>query len=101
MIGVEQQQTAFDGEIICDAVFWNLSTMKEDWYTPMIKWEGLVMIRLKQVLITCTTMKGISDNNILPNKCKKKHAANQEVMKIEDDICEIIEKVYRRDKFDK
>ena len=39
---------------------------------------------------------------MLPNKCNKKQAVNQGVMKIDDDdeVCEIIEEIYRRDKFD-
>ena len=60
------------------------------------------MIRLKQVLMTGVTMMKITEKNMLPNKCNKKEAANQGAMKIDDeDISEIIEKVYRRDKFDK
>ena len=102
MLGVEPQQSAFAGEIICDAVFWNQVPNAIDWYPPMCKREGLIMIRLKQVLITGVTMKMISDNNMLPNKCNKKQATNQGAMKIDDDdVCEIIEEVYRRDKFDK
>ena len=62
-----------------------------DWYTPMSKREGLVMIRLKQVLITGVTVKMISDKNMLPNKCNEKQATNQGAMKIDDDdVCEII-----------
>ena len=39
---------------------------------------------------------------MLRNKRNKKQVAKQEEMKIDDDdICEIIEEVYRRDKFDK
>ena len=39
---------------------------------------------------------------MLPNKCNKKEAVNQGAMKIDDeDIREIIDEVYRRDKFDK
>ena len=60
------------------------------------------MIRLKQVLITSVTMKMISNNNMLPNKCNKKQATNQGAMKIDDDnVYEIIEEVYWRDKFGK
>ena len=47
MKGVEPQQTAFAGEIICDALFWNPVPGAVNWYTPMKKWEGLLMIRLK------------------------------------------------------
>jgi len=102
LMGVEPQPSAFTGEIICDAVFWNPVPNAIDWYTPMFKREGLVIIRLKQVLITGMTMKMISDNNMLPNKCNKKQATNQGAMKIDgDNVCEIIEEVYRRDKFDK
>ena len=60
------------------------------------------MIKLKQVLIICTTMRKISNENILPNKCNKKQTEDQQEMKIDDDdICEIIEEVYIREKFDK
>ena len=39
---------------------------------------------------------------MLPSKCNKKEATNQGAMKIDDDdICKIIEEVYRRDNFDK
>ena len=49
------------------------------------------MIRLKQIWISGVIMKMISDNNMLPNKCNKKQATNQEAMKIDDDgVCEII-----------
>ena len=60
------------------------------------------MMRLKQVLVTGVTMMKISEENMLPNKCNKKKATNQGAMKIDDeDIKEIIEEVYRRDKFNK
>ena len=60
------------------------------------------MIRLNQALITGMTMKMISENNMLPNRCNKKQATHQGAMKIDnDDVCEIIEEVYRRDNFDK
>ena len=102
MKGVERQQSTLAGEIICDAVFWNPLSNVINWYTPMSKREGLVMIRLMQVLITGMTMKMISDKNMLPNKCNKKQATNQGSMKIDnDDVCEIIEEVYRIDKFTK
>ena len=73
---VEPQQSAFTREIICNVVFWNPVLKAIDWYTPMCKREGLVMIRLKQVLITGVSMKMISDNNMLPNKCNKNQATN-------------------------
>ena len=60
------------------------------------------MIRLKQVLMTGMTMMKIIEDNMLPSKYNKKEATNQGAIKIDDDdICEIIEEVYRRDKFDK
>ena len=102
MKGVEPQQTPFSGEIICDALFWNPVPGAVDWYTSMRKQEGMVMIRLKQALLTSETMLKISEENMLPNKCNRKEATNQGAMKIDDeDIKEIIEEVYRRDKFDK
>ena len=52
--------------------------------------------------MTSVTMIKISEENMLPSKCNKKEANNHGAMKIyDDDICEIIEEVYRRDKFDK
>ena len=91
MLGVEAQQSYFAGEIICDAVFWNPVPNAIDWYIPMSKKEGLVMIRLKQVLITGVTMMEISEINMLPSKCNKKQATNQGAMKIDDDDdCELI-----------
>ena len=39
---------------------------------------------------------------MLPSKCNKKETTNQGAMKIDDDdICEIMKEVYRRDNFDK
>ena len=92
----------FAGEIICDALFWNPVPGAVDWYTSMRKQEGMVMIRLKQILMTCVMMMKISEENMLPNKCNKKEAANQGTMKIDDeDTREISKEVYIRDKFDK
>ena len=52
--------------------------------------------------MTGVTMMKISEENMLPSKCNKKEATNQGAIKINDDnIREIIEEVYRRDKFDK
>ena len=52
--------------------------------------------------MTCVMMMKISEENMLPNKCNKKEAANQGTMKIDDeDTREISKEVYRRDKFDK
>ena len=60
------------------------------------------MIRLKQALLTSETMLKISEENMLPKKCNRKEATNQGARKIDDeDIKEIIEEVYRWDKFDK
>ena len=102
MKGVDPQQSAFTGDIICDVVFWNPVPNAIDQYTLMSKREGLIEIRLKQVLIIGVTMKMISDNNMLPNKCNTKYATNQGATKIDDDdVYEIIEEVYRIDKFDK
>ena len=36
----------FSGEIIRDTVFWNPTPNATDWYTPIIKKDGFVMIRL-------------------------------------------------------
>ena len=65
----------------------------------MSKQEGIVMTRLKEVLITGVTMKMIRDKNMLPNKYNKKQAENQKARKIDNDkVCDIIEDIYRRDK---
>ena len=39
MKAVEPQQTAFAGEIICDALFWNSAPGTVDWYRLMTKRE--------------------------------------------------------------
>ena len=102
MKGVEPQHTTFSREIICDAMFWNPVPNVTDWYTPISKEEGLVMIRLKDMLITGVTMKKISDKNMILNECNKKKEASQEAMNIDDDnVWKIIEETYRRDNFDK
>ena len=99
MMKVEQHHIIFVGEIKSDAVFWNPAPMAAYRYTPMSKKEGIVMTRLKEVLITGVTMKMIRDKNMLPNKYNKKQAENQEARKIDDDkVCDIIEDIYRRDK---
>ena len=45
-----------------------------DWYTPMTKREGFVVIRLNQVLITGVKMRIIGETNMLENACNKKQA---------------------------
>ena len=74
---VDPQQSTFSREIVCDAVFWNPVPNAIDWYTPMSKREGLVVIRLKQVLITYVTMIEISENNILPSKYNRQQTKDR------------------------
>ena len=69
---IDPQQTYFTWEIICDALFWNPVPGAVDWYTPMNKREELVIIRLKQVLMTGVKMMKITEDNMLPSKCNKK-----------------------------
>ena len=65
----------------------------------MSKQEGIVMTRLKEVLIIGVTMKMIRDKDMLSNKYNKKQAENQKARKIDNDkVCDIIEDIYRRDK---
>ena len=45
--GVEPQHNPFARKMICDAVFWSPIPNATDWYAPMSKKEGCVMIRLK------------------------------------------------------
>ena len=43
-------------------------------------------------------MKRIDEKNMLPNTCSKKQATSLDTMKVDDnDECEIIEEVYRRE----
>ena len=42
MKGLYPHQTAFSGEIMCDALFWNPVPGAVDWYTPMKKRKELV-----------------------------------------------------------
>ena len=76
MKGVEPQQTAFAREIIFDALLQNPVPGVVDWYIPMNKRKVLVMIRLKQVLMTGVKMMKITEDNMLPSKCNKKEATN-------------------------
>ena len=64
-------QYYFSGEIICDTVFWNPAPNATDWYTPMIKKDGFVMIRLMQASITGLKMKMIDKTNTLPSTWNK------------------------------
>ena len=60
------------------------------------------MIRLKQMLTTDLKMKKIYETNTLPSTCNKKQAKNLDAMNIDDnDKCEIIEEVHKRETFDK
>ena len=96
MKGIDPPHTTFAEEIICDAVFWNPVPNATDWYILMIK-KWFIMIRLNQVLITGLKINRIDEMNI----CNRKQATNLDTMKVDDnDICEIIESVHRRDKFD-
>ena len=61
MKGVDSQHTTFVGEIIRDAVFQNPDPNAIDVYTPMIKKDNFVMIKLKQVLTTGQKIKRIDE----------------------------------------
>ena len=77
-------------------MFWNPVPNATDWYILMIK-QWFIMIRLNQVLIIGLKMNRIDEMNT----CNRKQATNLDTMKVDDnDICEIIESVHRRDKFD-
>ena len=45
--GGDLPHTSFAGEILCDTVYWKPVPNATDWYTPMTKKDGFVMIRLK------------------------------------------------------
>ena len=76
MKGMEPQQTASDGEIIRDAVFWNPVPKVTYQCTPMTKQESFVMIRLKQVLITGVQMKK-DRRNEYATKCIQQEMGNR------------------------
>ena len=68
----------------------------------MTKNDSFVMIRLKLVFIIGLKMKMIDETNTLPSRCNKKQETKFDAIKIGDnDECEIIEEVNRRDNFDK
>ena len=53
-------------------------------------------------MITGIKMKKIDETNMIPNTCNTKQATHLGAMKINaNNICDIIEEVHRRDKFDK
>ena len=102
MKGVNLPHNAFAGEIICDAVFQNPVPNAADWYTLMTKNDSFVMTILKLVFIIGLKMIRIDETNTLPSRCNKKQETKLDAIKIGDnDACEIIKEVNRRDNFDK
>ena len=92
----------FSGKIMCDVVHWNPIQIRTCRNTPMNKDGGFVIIRLKQVIKVDLRMGIINETKKLPYKCNKKQLTRLGVIKIQkDDIDDMIEEVYRRDKFDR
>ena len=56
MEGYSPITTAYAGETICDAIFFNPVSFAKYWYTFMITGDGDVTVRLKQVLLPNITM---------------------------------------------
>ena len=67
----------------------------------MITGDDDVAVRLKQVLLPDITMTKIDKLNILPKRCQRKEAKQLgDIRMSNDNIDEIIEEIYRRDKLD-
>ena len=65
-------------------VIFNLVSNTIDWYTPMDKINGFVIITLKQVLQTGLNRIMIDEENKLRSKCNKHPANNLGVTRIDD-----------------
>ena len=62
---------------------------------------GDVTVRLKQVLLPNITMMNIDKINPLSKRCKKREAIKLGAQRMSnDDIDELLEEIYRRDKLD-
>ena len=62
------------------------------WYTPIPKWEGDKILRMKQVWMVDIKLEEISGNNKLPKECNKKKGKELGALRIwEEGIDELIE----------
>ena len=80
---VELQQYNLSRKLICDMVFMHPVSNAIDWYTPMDKINGFVMITLKKALQTDLKKIMIDEENKLRSKCNKHPANNLGVTRID------------------
>ena len=67
----------------------------------MNKGDEYITVRLKQALLLNITRIKIDKNNKLPKRCNKKQVEALGALLIRnDDIDELLEEIFRRDKFD-
>ena len=67
----------------------------------MNKGDGDITVWLKQFLLTNIILMKIDKNNKLPKRCNKKQTENSGALRIRnDDIDEILEEIFGRNKFD-
>ena len=101
MEGYKPTITAYEGEIVCDAVFLNPVPNAKYWFTPMIKGVDDITARLKQVLLPNTTMTKIDKKNTVPKRCNNKQAQKLGALRMSNkDIDKLLEEIHRRDKSD-
>ena len=101
MNGYKPPVTAYAGKSVCDALFLNPIPNAKYWLTPMNQGNGDITVRLKQVLLPNITTIKIDKNNKLPKRCNKKQVEELGALLIRnDDIDELLEEIFRRDKFD-
>ena len=67
----------------------------------MNKENGYIAVRLNQISLPNIIITNINKNNKLPKRCNKKQAEKLESLRIRnDDIDELLQELFRRDKFD-
>ena len=99
--GYTQTITAYTGMIVCYAVLLNPVPNSKYWYTPTKIGVDDTTVRLKQVLPPNITMMKIDKINTLPKICKKREATKFGAINMSnEDIYELLEYIYRRDKLD-
>ena len=66
MKGYEPPINTYTDEIMCDVIFLNQIPTATYWCTPIVKRDGDVILRLKQILLSNITMIKIDKTNLIP-----------------------------------
>lgn len=74
MKGCEPSIKAYAGEIVWDTFFLHSMHNATYWYTPMIKVDEHITLRLKEVLLSKIKMMVVDKINKLPHRCNIKQA---------------------------